>query len=88
MDYAEGELSSRRNCDLYDLSDPRVLQFVQFEADAEESDGVPAGQAFEIPDESLSAVSIDTALDRISEYMANEYKVGGVCPLATEAGRS
>ena len=25
MDYAEGELSSRRKCDLYDVSDPQVL---------------------------------------------------------------
>ena len=25
MDYAEGELSTRRNCDLYDVSDPQVL---------------------------------------------------------------
>ena len=24
-DYAEGELSTRRNCDLFDVSDPRVL---------------------------------------------------------------
>ena len=25
MDYADGALSTRRNCDLYDVSDPQVL---------------------------------------------------------------
>ena len=25
MDYTDGELSTRRNCDLYDVSDPWVL---------------------------------------------------------------
>lgn len=45
MDYAEGELSSRRNCDLYDVSDPQVLQFVQFESDSDASRGVPVNIA-------------------------------------------
>ena len=54
-DFAEGDLSSRRNCDLYDVSDPHVLQFVQFESDSAEDRGVPRGMArdcqpFEIPD--------------------------------------
>lgn len=89
MDYAD-VLSSRRNCDLYDVSDPRALQFVQFEVDAPLSCGVSVGAptAFCVPDSLLSAISIDGALSCISSYMLAASGVGGVLAAAAEAGVS
>lgn len=94
FEYASGDFSGRRNCELYDTSDPRVLQFVQFEADVEaESRGIPKSmaegkQAFEIPDELISNVGMDMALANIMSYTASAaYGVDGVYPVFSESGR-
>lgn len=92
LDPADGDLSARRNCDIYDESDPRVLQFVQVEADAQAAyAGLPEEMAeqclaFEIPDEKIQNVSIDTASERIGQYIA-EQGVDGICVSRSEAAQ-
>lgn len=94
MDLADGDLSARRNCDLYDVSDPRVLQFVQFEADSSSPEaGVPASvaqahQPLEIPDEAVTRVGIDAALANIAGGAMSKYGADGVYPLFSESARS
>ena len=67
---------------------------MQFEADAADGGGVPAGmassgRAFEIPDSLISAVGVDAALARIQDYAGSDaYGVDGVVAACAETGVS
>lgn len=71
-DYTDESDQGIRNCNLYDVSDPRSLRFIQFIADAQnEEDGVPESDSLEelpftVPDQEIANMSFTAAVDRIA----------------------
>ena len=82
--------SGLHNCDLYDTSDPRVLQFAVFAVDAPSAQaGVPEhiSSGIDIPPSCYENMSMRDATNSISETMAEISGLLGVTALSTELGR-